>query len=177
MNPRFSISPMVRLPKWLIPMVLALGGCGAGATFVVLSPAFGSEAANPLVAQPFLRQFRPAQVPITLYVADQTCEEFEVRPALVSQATPIEDAIALLLRRQNVTDLVLAGYRIQIEAGIATVDLRLPSHLSEQSPGLGRLSLCEQFIVFGSLHQTLLNNLEWQIREVQFRYQGEVIGF
>lgn len=177
MNPRFSISPMGRLPKWLIPMGLALGGCGAGGTVSALSPALTAQAANSLAAQPFLRQFRPAQVPITLYVADQTCEDFEVRPALVSQATPIEDAIALLLQRQNVTDLVLAGYRIQIEDGIATVDLRLPSNLSEQSPGLDRLSLCEQFIVFGSLHQTLLNNLAWQIREVQFRYQGEVIVF
>jgi hypothetical protein len=177
MNPRFSISPMGRLPKWLIPMVLALGGCGEGATVAAFSPAFATDAANPLAAQPFLQQFQPAQVPITLYVADRTCQDFEVRPALVSQATPIEDAIALLLQRQNVTDLVLAGYRIQIEAGTATVDLRLPSNSPEQSPELDRLSLCEQFIVFGSLRQTLLNNLDWQIRDVQFRYQGEEMVF
>lgn len=169
---------MGRLPKWLILLVLALGGCGEGATVAALSPAFTTDAANPLAAQPFLQQFQPAQVPITLYVADRTCQDFEVRPVFVSQATPIEDAIALLLQWQNVTDLVLAGYRIQInEAGTATVDLRLPSNSPEQSPELDRLSLCEQFIVFGSLRQTLLNNLDWQIRAVEFRYQGEEMVF
>jgi hypothetical protein len=66
----------------------------------------------------------------------------------------------------------LSGYRVRVNNGVATVDLRL----SPQSKrNFVSLSSCEQFALFGSVRKTLTNNSQWKIKEVRFTEKGEAI--
>jgi len=85
---------------------------------------------------------------------------------------PIEAAIGEVIKRQRSADFALAGYRLELKQGVATVDLRLAANT--QRP-MTSLSSCEQRSLFGSVKETLLKNSEWGITTVRFTNRGKEI--
>jgi hypothetical protein len=112
-------------------------------------------------------------VTATLYTADNECETFVSEEIQVPADQPVTAAISKVLQAQNNSDFDLSGFRVSVEKGVATVDLRLV-------PGSPRritsLSTCEQFALFGGLRETLTRNTQWQIKSVRFLERGVAIA-
>lgn len=111
-------------------------------------------------------------VNITLYTSDSQCQTLIPQPVSLPATDTITAAIGKIIEQQDTADFDLSGYRVQIENGIATVDLRRSSESQRQFVSL---SSCEQFALFGSLRKTLISNTEWEIKEVRFTEQGQEI--
>jgi hypothetical protein len=109
---------------------------------------------------------------VTLYTSDIECQQLIPQTVSLAAAEPITGAIGKIIEKQDTADFSLSGYRVQIQDGIATIDLRL-SPLSKRR--FVSLSSCEQFSLFGSIRKTLMSNPKWQIKEVRFTEQGEEI--
>lgn len=111
-------------------------------------------------------------VSVQIFSPDRQCLELVPQQVSIQQEKSLETAIAQTLDRVSNGDFSLAGYRVQVNDGVATVDLRLspdsPRHFASLSP-------CETFGLFGSLRQTLTQNLQWNIRDVRFTEQGQEI--
>jgi hypothetical protein len=109
----------------------------------------------------------------TLYTADNECETFVSEEIQVPADQPVTAAVSKVLQAQNNSDFDLSGFRVSVEKGVATVDLRLV-------PGSPRritsLSTCEQFALFGGLRETLTRNTQWQIQSVRFLERGVAIA-
>lgn len=86
----------------------------------------------------------------------------------------METAIGKVLEDRESGDFSLGGYRISVNGGVATVDLRPAPH-SERS--LHSLTHCEQLALFGGVRRTLLGNAQWRIQDVQFTIAGEELYF
>ncbi|MGK7929620.1 MAG: sporulation/spore germination protein [Spirulina sp.] len=114
----------------------------------------------------------PNAVSIQIFSPDRQCLELVPQQVSVPQDRSLETAIAKTLDRVSNGDFSLAGYRVQVNNGIATVDLRLSP---ESQRHFASLSPCETFSLFGSLRQTLTQNLQWNIRDVRFTEQGQEI--
>ncbi len=109
---------------------------------------------------------------VTLYISDIQCQELIPQQVPVPAAEPVTGAVGKIIEEQDTADFDLSAYRVTVENGIATVDLRL-SPLSKRQ--LVSLSSCEQFALFGSLRKTLMSNAEWNIKEVRFTEQGKEV--
>lgn len=109
---------------------------------------------------------------ITLYVSDDQCQELIPQKTEVSMDEPIEDAVGKIFKQQNTADFSIVGYRIDINNGIATVDLRIDPKSKRQ---ISSLSSCEQFTLFNSVRKTLTSNSQWKIKDVRFTEKGENI--
>ncbi|MBE9102710.1 hypothetical protein [Vacuolonema iberomarrocanum] len=113
-------------------------------------------------------------VTVTIYKADDQCVNFLPEDVQVEGDRPMMAAIGKVLEDQGSGDFDLSGYRVTVDeaTGVATVDLRM-------NPGSARnlvsLSACEQFGLFGSLRETLVQNPEWNIQDVRFTEAGEDI--
>jgi hypothetical protein len=109
---------------------------------------------------------------VVLYKVDSQCMNLVPFKAEIVAQNPVEGAIAKVLENQDSADFDLAGYRVSVENGVATVDLRL-------SPGSQRtfqsLSICEQLALFGGIRKTLVENSGWGITSVQFTQRGQEI--
>jgi hypothetical protein len=114
-----------------------------------------------------------ATVSATLYTADSECESFVSEEIQLPADQPITAAVSKVLQAQNSSDFDLSGFRVSVDKGVATVDLRLV-------PGSPRritsLSTCEQFALFGGLRETLTRNTQWQIKSVRFLERGVAIA-
>jgi hypothetical protein len=113
------------------------------------------------------------QVTVTVYETDSQCENLVPQQVQVSGDRPIEGAVGKVLENFSTVDFPISGYRVKVDNGIATVDLRLPANASRK---MISLSSCEQFALFGSLRETLLKNPDWGIQEVKFTERGEAIA-
>ncbi|MBP0016644.1 MAG: hypothetical protein J7647_03700 [Cyanobacteria bacterium SBLK] len=111
----------------------------------------------------------PDAVSVQIFSPDRQCLELVPQQVSVPQAQSLENAIAKTIDRVSNGDFSLAGYRVQVNNGVATVDLRLSP---ESQRHFASLSPCETFGLFGSLRQTLTQNLQWNIRDVRFTEQG-----
>lgn len=113
-------------------------------------------------------------VTVTVYKADDQCVNFLPEEVQVEGDRPMMAAVGKVLENQGSGDFDLSGYRVTVDeaTGVATIDLRM-------NPGSTRklvsLSACEQFALFGSLRETLVQNPEWNIQEVRFTEAGEEI--
>jgi hypothetical protein len=113
-------------------------------------------------------------ITVTIYKADDQCVNFLPEEIQVEGDRPMMAAVGKVLENQGSGDFDLSGYRVMVDeaTGVATVDLRM-------NPGSTRklvsLSACEQFALFGSLRETLVQNPEWNIQEVRFTEAGEEI--
>jgi hypothetical protein len=112
-------------------------------------------------------------VSATLYTADSECESFVSEEIQVPADQPVTAAVSKVLQAQSGSDFDLSGFRVSVDKGVATVDLRLV-------PGSPRritsLSTCEQFALFGGLRETLTRNTQWQIKSVRFLERGVAIA-
>jgi hypothetical protein len=85
----------------------------------------------------------------------------------------LDAAVSKVLQARNTADFTVTGYRVTVDdRGLATVDLRLHPDSRRQFISL---SMCEQFALFGSLRETLINHSDWQIKAVQFTERGKLI--
>lgn len=111
---------------------------------------------------------------VTIFKADDQCVNFLPEEVQVAGDRPIEGAVGKVLEGQGSGDFDLNGYRVNIDeaSGIATVDLRMNP---DSDRTLVSLSACEQFALFGSLRETLVQNPAWNIKEVRFTEGGEEI--
>ncbi|UKO99826.1 GerMN domain-containing protein [Nostoc sp. UHCC 0870] len=111
-------------------------------------------------------------VNVTLYISDIQCQEFVPQKVTVPAVESLTNTVGKIIQEQDTADFSLSGYRVTVNNGVATVDLRL----SPQSKrNFISLSNCEQFALFGSVRKTLTNNSQWKIKEVRFTEKGEPI--
>lgn len=112
-------------------------------------------------------------IKVNLYQPDIECKKLIPEPVAVESDRSIDAAVSKVLQARNTADFTVAGYRVSIDDdGIATVDLRLNPDSRRQFISL---SMCEQFALFGSLRETLMNHPDWQIKAVQFTERGKLI--
>lgn len=111
-------------------------------------------------------------IPVTLYRLDEQCADYRQQSIQVDLEQPLTEAVGLILLSQEIIAFDLSGYRIEVSPGgeTVTIDLRLDADSQRQ---LGSLSDCEQKALFGSLRQTLLQQPQWNIQQVQFTNRGE----
>ncbi len=110
---------------------------------------------------------------VTLYLSDTQCQKLVPYRVSVPTQKPINSAVGRIIERVNSSDFSVAGYRVKVKKGVATVDLRVPPKSKRQ---LTSLSLCEQFALFGSIRKTLTSNVQWHIKRVQFMEKGRKIA-
>lgn len=126
---------------------------------------------------PALAQVEPKNtLPVTIYHADNQCETLIPQQVEVRADNTLEAAVGAVIDRWNSGDFSFAGYRVSVDntTGIATIDLRVDPNSPRQ---IISLSSCERFALFGSLSETLTQNPDWQISQVQFTEKGERISF
>ncbi|WP_414543862.1 sporulation/spore germination protein [Nostoc sp. CCY0012] len=109
---------------------------------------------------------------VTLYTSDPQCQELIPQQVSVAAEQPVTSAVGKIIAERDTADFNLSGYRVNVENGVATVDLRLSPQSKRK---LVSLSSCEQFALFGSLRKTLTSNAEWKIQEVRFTEQGKEV--
>ena len=110
---------------------------------------------------------------VTVYISDAQCQELIPQKVSVPATEPVTGAVAKIIEARDSADFGLSGYRVKINNGVATVDLRLSPKSKRQ---LNSLSSCEQFALFGSLRKTLTSNVQWNIKQVRFTERGEEIA-
>lgn len=142
----------------------------------VAPPKSTTEGSPKIVPQNLPLQIKPdplKTVRVNLYQPDIECKKLMPEPVAVDRDRAMDAAVSKVLQERNSADFTVAGYRINIDDdGVATVDLRLKPDSRRQFISL---SLCEQFALFGSLRETLINHPDWKIKAVQFTERGELI--
>ncbi|NEO26533.1 MAG: sporulation/spore germination protein [Kamptonema sp. SIO4C4] len=109
---------------------------------------------------------------VQIFYPDRNCETLISESAMVSPENSLEDAIGQTIEQGINGDFALAGYRVNVNNGTATIDFRLSS---DSRRNFQSLSQCELLALFGSLRQTLTQNSQWDIDNVRFTEQGEEI--
>ncbi|NJM45738.1 MAG: sporulation/spore germination protein, partial [Alkalinema sp. RU_4_3] len=103
---------------------------------------------------------------LNIYKADAQCNGLV--PQKVEMPGPVDAnaAVGQVIANSNSPDFRVVNYRVQVENGTATVDLRLPTDAKRP---FSALSACEQLEFFGSMEKTLTGNPSLQVRAVRFR--------
>ncbi len=139
----------------------------------VAPPKSTTEGSPKIVPQNLPLQIKPdplKTVRVNLYQPDIECKKLMPEPVAVDRDRAMDAAVSKVLQERNSADFTVAGYRINIDDdGVATVDLRLKPDSRRQFISL---SMCEQFALFGSLRETLINHPDWKIKAVQFTERG-----
>lgn len=170
---------------------LAANGKGTPSNLVENSSESSSlTTANPdstasLMAQPdssVIPEVNPASTPqpadavktitLNIYRTDSQCETLIPEPVAVAAETPVTASVGNVIAQVSSGDLDLTGYRVNLNNGIATIDLRLSPDSQRQFISL---SMCEQLALFGSIRKTLLENPRLNIKDVRFTDQGRDI--
>ncbi|MEA5554520.1 sporulation/spore germination protein [Anabaena cylindrica UHCC 0172] len=145
-----------------------------------------SPANSQVETQPFSTQPTPTEQPptsssktisgkttkVTLYTSDAQCQDYVAKTASVSADEPMNETVGKVLEQGDTADFSLSGYRVNVNNGVATIDLRISPESKRQ---ITSLSSCEQFALFGSIRKTLTSNAEWKIKEVRFTEKGAEI--
>ena len=113
-------------------------------------------------------------VDVTVYTIDSQCQDFVPKKTSVPADEPVAGAVGRALEGHNNGDFSLSGYRVSVQNGTATVDLRVAPN-SKRS--LSSLSSCENSAIFGSVSRTLTSNSKWKIKNVRFTEKGEEVIF
>ncbi len=136
-----------------------------------------STAASPAGGPVSPRRMReqPMSTPMTtvfIYKADRQCLNVVSEKVVLPRHDALVGAIARILETWDNADFDLAGYRVAVASGVATVDLRVAPGSKRQ---LASLSSCEQLGLLGSIRKTLTANSQWQIQEVEFTQHGKAL--
>jgi len=186
--PWSHLYPTRQLPRlYLIACLLSLttvgiSSCSSPPTPVVenspsLSPSPAASPPPPPPSQPLTPPKTPPyptanQVVVNVYKIDTQCQELLPEKTTLAKDKAIEAAISKLLEERDSADFRLAGYRLNLQNGVATVDLRVaPSSKRD----FNSLSSCEQLALFGGIRKTLTSNRQWQVKSVRFTSNGEEI--
>ncbi|MFP4101178.1 sporulation/spore germination protein [Coleofasciculus sp.] len=150
-------------------------------------PQANPDSTASLIAQPdssVIPEVNPASTPqptdavetitLNIYRTDSQCETLIPEPVAVAAETPVTASVGNVVAQVSSGDLDLAGYRVNLDNGIATIDLRLSPDSQRQFVSL---SMCEQLALFGSIRKTLLENPRLNIQDVRFTDKGQDIVF
>ncbi len=129
-----------------------------------------APAAQPNVTEPVEKE--PKMVAVSIYVMDDSCNKFEPESVEVPADMAMTEAVGKVLEYHSFEAFKLSGYRVNIEDNKATVDLRLAEDSERQFLSL---SSCEQQGLFGGLEETLTQNPDWQVDQVEFTNRGKEI--
>ncbi len=169
--------------------LLTLVGCGSEPTPVATpepveesEPVSPETSATPAATPTPTTETETAATPpadtatVTVYKIDDRCEEFVPQQVAVAKDNAMEAAVGEVLQDWSNGDFDLAGYRVSYDenSATATVDLRVAPDSTRQ---IRSLSSCERYALFGGMKETLLQNPQWNIREVKFTSAGEEIYF
>lgn len=138
---------------------------------------------NSPTSQPFSNQPSPdatsqavsgKTTQVTLYTSDAQCQDYISKQTSVSADEPVNEAVGKILEERDTADFSLVGYRVNVDNGVATIDIRIAPDSKRQ---IVSLSSCEQFALFGSLRKTLTSNPQWNIKDVRFTQRGQEVVF
>ncbi len=113
-------------------------------------------------------------IAVTLYEADQTCENLVPQSSQAAANAPVDDVVGQIIADQNIPSFDLEGYSVKYDqaSGLVTVDFRVAPDSARQ---LESLSSCEQFALFDGIEKTLTSDSRWQIQSVEFTHRGEEV--
>ncbi len=112
-------------------------------------------------------------VAINIYQVDNQCSDFVAESISLPQDNSLEMAIEKVIEKSNINELKFTGYKVtKDQSGIATIDFQVADTSVRK---LVSLSSCEQLNLFGSLRKTLIENSNWQIKDVKFTEQGKEV--
>ncbi len=110
-------------------------------------------------------------VSINIYQVDNQCNDFIAEKVDVPQNNSLDMAVAKVIDKSNINEFSLSNSKVTIDAqGIATIDFQVAANSKRRFISL---SSCEQFNLFGSLRKTLIDNPDWQIKDVRFTEGGK----
>jgi Sporulation and spore germination len=111
---------------------------------------------------------------VTVYQLDNQCEEFVAKKVTVPTQDAATTLVGKVLETSNSPDFKIDNYRIQVQNGTATIDLRLPPNAKRP---FAAMSACEQRSLLGSLSKTLTENPKLKINAVRFTDGKEELQF
>lgn len=111
---------------------------------------------------------------VTVYQLDNQCEEFVAKQVTVPTQDAATTLVGKVLETSNSPDFKIDNYRIQVQNGTATIDLRLPPNAKRP---FAAMSACEQRSLLGSLNKTLTENPKLKINAVRFTDGKEELQF
>lgn len=111
-------------------------------------------------------------IALNVFQLDNQCNKFVTTKEAIAANQPITQAIAKTLEKANSESLDVAGYRVKVKSGVATIDFR-PIPNARRS--LTTLANCEQLALFGSVRRTLTQNPSLKIKSVRFTDRGRSI--
>ncbi|MCU0548823.1 MAG: GerMN domain-containing protein [Leptolyngbya sp. Prado105] len=150
-----------------------------GTVFLILSSCRSPEpikievSPSPVVASPAEKPaIKGKTLTVNIFELDSQCNKFKATKSTVPANQPVTQAIAQTLQRANSESLDVAGYRVKVKSGTATIDFR-PVPNARKS--LTTLANCEQLALFGSVRRTLTQNPTLKIKSVRFTDRGQPI--
>ena len=112
-------------------------------------------------------------VSINIYQVDNQCNDFIAERMDVPQNNSLDMAVSKVIEKSNINEFSLSNSKVTIDPqGIATIDFQVATNSKRRFISL---SSCEQFNLFGSLRKTLIDNPDWQIKDVRFTEGGKEI--
>lgn len=112
-------------------------------------------------------------VSINIYQVDNQCNDFIAERMDVPQNNSLDMAVSKVIEKSNINEFSLSNSKVTINPqGIATIDFQVAANSKRRFISL---SSCEQFNLFGSLRKTLIDNPDWQIKDVRFTEGGKEI--
>jgi hypothetical protein len=120
----------------------------------------------PSPATPFKTATSSQNKSLNIYKADAQCNGLFPEKVELPGPADANAAVGQVIANNNSPDFRVVNYRVNVENGTATVDLRLPANAKRP---FSALSACEQLEFFGSMEKTLTSNPSLQVRSVRFR--------
>ena len=113
-----------------------------------------------------------ATIAINIYQVDNQCNDFIVERVNLPQNNSLEMAVAKVIEKSSINEFNLASSKVTTDpqTGMATVDFQVAANSKRRFISL---SSCEQLNLFGSLRKTLIDNPDWQIKDVRFTEAGK----
>jgi Sporulation and spore germination len=111
---------------------------------------------------------------ITVYQLDNECTDYVAKKMTVPTQNATSALVGKVLETSNSPDFKIDNYRVQVENGTATIDLRLPPDAKRPFTAM---SACEQQSLLGSLSKTLTSNPNLKINNVRFTDGKEELVF
>ncbi len=114
-------------------------------------------------------------IAINIYQVDNQCNDFIAEKIDLPRSNSLEMAVAKVIEKSSINEFNLTSSKVTIDpqTGIATVDFQVAANSKRRFISL---SSCEQLNLFGSLRKTLIDNPDWQIKDVRFTEGGKELA-
>lgn len=119
------------------------------------------------------KPFEQTMVPGTIYTAAADCVTFVPQTVELPKNDGMTAAVGKVLESQPAIASTIASYTVDRSDSTAVIDFQLKPQAQRS---ISSLSLCEQFALFGSLRETLVQTSDWGIKTVYFTQDGKQLG-